>query len=372
MNLFLWYAFVSIIFLFGGALQYVGLLTPTETNFVLIALGSLLVVANARSLGFGFLCLFFSVLFVLIIGYFNGSSSRSVVVYIYYVVCCFVALCLGRAFYRKSPSSVHQKALLFFMVAQAVVTTIQSVVVGRYSEGAQESDLVSGTLFLNSDATLVACMSLFVIFVFAKAGSLFDKLLVILVALAVVTNCSSKAGELVFYIVAICLLASLFVIRLPRQLLFFFIGGSLLSALMFYFVDAYELVISFIYRAIDGYNFVEYGERASRFAPIGQFFSEGVTLYGDGYLTYYDPVNKSWLYDSGLGTYYSLIIDAGVVAAAFCFVFFLWLALRIKNRLYAILVFLIFFSYSFFNFGLSDMAFMFAYSFVTVGLYENT
>lgn len=359
--------FITILFLFGGAIQYLGLLSPTMTNGVLLILGAIIIIRSHVIINLQYRLFIIIIIYLAIIWYITNSSISSLFVYLYYIICAFTAIHLGQIFYFKTSPDKSRKYIEVFIFLQAVVTTLQSIITGRYASHAQESDLIFGTLFLSSDGALAACVSLMMVILFRLSKSRGRKLCFLVLALIVCLNGNSKAGLLIFLITSAALLPSLLIRSSTTKYIYLLV---LLVAVLvgIQTTEVYDTYLLLKESFINDYEQVSINERARRFAPLGQIISGNVNFLGKGLLTYYNPLNKKWLYDSGFGTFYTLAIDVGLISAlAYILIFFVFIQ-RVKDMLWVSIIFLIFISYSFFNFSLSDLSFMFVLSFVVTSL----
>lgn len=364
----LWITFLSLLFLAGGALQHIELISPTQTNIALLAIGGIIITKNLKlpkTLTFGYISL---LAYILILSLINHSTTAGVLVYIYYASCSLFALALGAKLSRATNEKSSLEATKIFLAVQAAATTIQSIATGSYFNRNQEIDLISGTLFLNSDSTLVACATLLIIYVHHRKAPLLLKLTCLLMGLVIALNCHSKAGLATYLLVASTLLASQVVKREIRAALYLTATLSLISISLSLYEEIVLGYISASNELIDQYNKTEPNERAGRLAPVGHLLSGDIKTFGEGYLTYYNPITKEWLYDSGFGTFYALSIDAGIITSVIYSLIFLYFMNKNLRNINGALISLVFFSYSFFNFSLSDMAFMFVLGFVSTQL----
>lgn len=364
MHKVLWLFFLSLLFLFGGALQYLEIASPTETNLALLIIGTALIVKNFK-LPKSSLAIYATLLcYTYIISLINNSTALEYIVYLYYISCSLIALILGAKFSTLAREEKLLQAVKIFLLSQATITTIQSIVTGSYFNKSQEIDLVSGSLFLSSDGALVACTTLLLIYIFNQAIGYYQKIAYTLVSLLIVTNCHSKAGLATFIVIASVLLTSLLFKKNARITIYpiaAIVGALFIASL---YSDIGKIYSGFINELIYEFNKTTFNERAGRLTPLGQIFSGNISLFGEGFLTYYNPINKEWLYDSGFGTFYTLVIDAGIINAAAYTLISLYIIFKTVKTYNAPLVFLVFISYSFFNFSLSDMAFMFTLALV--------
>jgi hypothetical protein len=92
-------------------------------------------------------------------------------------------------------------------------------------------------------------------------------------------------------------------------------------------------------------------------------------FFGSGALTYYNPITKEWLYNSGFSTFYSLYIDFGVPGLIFYYLYQILLIAKLTRNYIEFTIFLcVLIMFTTFNFALTDLAFTFSFN---VALYLN-
>lgn len=381
-----WLLPLGLLFLVGGTLQYFSLLSPTQTNLLVLAAFSpvFLLRSTFREMRYEAPLLLLAA-WALVVGLSNSTNPTYIATYVYYVLCTVVGAVAGRTACNLAiaRSGIQKLQHLFislskaFLLLQVFVCILQTVFVDWLMAHAPmliiREDAVSGTMFLKSDASLSAISELLIVAVFLFSTNLKDRLLVTALGIVVIYLGGSKAAQgTVLVILTLVVIRHLYIkLGLSRTgIAYAAIAALILGGLIFH------QAISTILTDFAAYTARLYEARhawvsAARLAPIGQIFVEGINLVGNGPLTYYNPITKTWLYDAGFSTFYSLYIDVGLVGLLLYFAYYVHLLWRHTRRLYLALIFLIVvMSFSAFNLTLSDLAFVFVLNFV-VSLHFN-
>src|SRR5690606_28000491 len=98
---------------------------------------------------------------------------------------------------------------------------------------------------------------------------------------------------------------------------------------------------------------------SNRLAPFGQMLLNDNPLFGSGFLTYFNPISKDWLYYSGFGLFYSIYIDIGFVGMVVLLLSILILIFRHGVDGQSVAIFVSFVSFSIFNFSFTDISVVF-------------
>src|SRR3546814_9380798 len=102
-----------------------------------------------------------------------------------------------------------------------------------------------------------------------------------------------------------------------------------------------------------------------RFAPLGQILIGDNIIFGNGALTYYNPLTKDWIYNSGFSTIYELWIDFGLMGFVGFFLYLIYKIPSFGGRPWLwMALFLCVFDYCAVNFALSDLAFLSVFGFI--------
>ncbi|MCH4880456.1 hypothetical protein EQV97_24185 [Pseudomonas sp. TMW22090] len=362
------------IFIIGFIPQLLGLLSLTTTNILILFILSIFIIrrqplnGRAQSLTI----YFFAVSsYMLISGIINGTSLTSILVYIYYLLATYIAIKSAELSITKGYITQYKivKILPTFLFAQVLVCTLQNIFSTQISQFSKTPiiplDIASGTFHLASDASLGFFCLISIIFAFATDQSKKLKYLVLLLASAVVLLTNSKASHLMLIIILTSLISFEISskIRSHKTIITAVAPIILVAIALFSFENFYwaqDLVHGTL---IEAYDKRFAGTEAHRLAPIGEMLYGQYPFFGHGLLSYYNPIEKVWLYNSGSSLFYTIFIDCGLLATLLIYSFFLYIVIRGEIGLFfGSLYFFAFFSYSFFNFGLTDIAAIFTFS----------
>lgn len=381
-----WFIPLSIIFLFGGMIQYIGILSFTQTNFLVLLLlfPIFLYKYYWRSVQKEvFLFLLLGIL--MISSYLNDSSISSFFTYFYYIFCTIIAAYAGRTLCKVTINNngvsqfeikyiFYVKILLFTQLIFCLIQNVFGSIILRYSAiEIPLEDVVSGTMYLKSDASLAACSQLVMISIFLIRSKFLDKLCVILLVLGIIFLGNSKASQAIvvlvlsgvlFYYIHINSIMKNIGFQYLYYVFFIFI-------IFFWFLFFSESVIKeFIDHTMYLYQKRDSWIMAERLAPVGQIFYEDIKYFGDGPLTYYNPIEKKWLYNAGFSTIYSLYIDLGLLGIILYSIYYIKLiGSYTKNLILTSIFLIVWIAFSQFNLTLSDIAFAFLLNFILVMLY---
>lgn len=381
-----WVFPILFLYVLAGSLQYLGIISPTQSNFIVLFL--LLHVfqfySSWRQLKLELPILCFLVL-VIILHFFQHPPLSYTLTYFYYLICTMIAAASGRIYLDRFVASynVNSNKIFFniskwFLLLQLFMTTIQASFTQSYIDFSSSSigyeDAVFGTFFLQSDAALATVCELILLAVYILPSKLIDKILITILGVAVIFLGNSKTAQFV----VVGLLVILWLNLMFEKLKLYKYGfGILISILVLFFtLMSYSIwsgfIDGFIQQAQYDYNRRDEWVMASRFAPLGETFSKGLQWIGYGPLTYYNPIEKSWLYNSGFSTLYVLYFDYGLVGFILYFFYQFFLILKFGvNSVVKIILFFILLSYMNFNFSLTDISFIFMFNFVLLFLYKQ-
>nr|WP_315239896.1 hypothetical protein [uncultured Albidiferax sp.] len=369
-----WLAPVVLIFFAGGFLQYFGLLSQTETNWVAIFLLAhiFLLRSSWRQIKYETLLMIFLIL-VSAAHFFNNLPISYTFTYFYYVTCAIVAAVAGRVYVGKIGGwldlNTYFKFAKIFLLLQLIVTAFQAFFTDLYIGFARApigyDDAIFGTFFLQSDAALASVCELMMISAFIFPCKSRDRLIICIFSFGIILLGNSSAAKFTFLLLLIFLCVNVFYKRLALRryrldilILFLMIGYVFLV-----YSSILELITNFLVQAVEDYDHREGWETASRFAPLGQIYVDGINFFGHGALTYYNPIKKEWLYNSGFSTLYPLYLDFGLIGL-FLYVFYQIFIISsfTKGYFQFFLFLLVFVSFFMFNFALTDLTFVFSFN----------
>ncbi|TCM17664.1 hypothetical protein EDF56_1055 [Novosphingobium sp. PhB165] len=373
----LWKMPLILIFLAGGFLQYTGILSQTQSNWLALVLFSHVFLAHTgwRQLKYEVPLIIF--LLFITLDYFRHSSPISyTVTYFYYIVCTIIAAVAGRVYALRIASSISTELFFnivkVFLFIQLIAVTVQRVFTEQFISFARVPigyiDAIFGTFFLQSDASLAAVCELLTISTFLFRCRLRDRFIVSGLSLSVIFLVNSNAAKAAIILIFALLLAY----SIYRK---FNIAGRyglniVFSIAVTLFIPiAYSPLLHFLTdffaQATNDYYHRGAWQTSARFSPMGQMFAEGIHLFGRGALTYYNPITKRWLYNAGFSTVYSLYLDFGLIGLLlYCFYQFN-LVLKFARNYFEFVIFMcVFVLFMTFNFALTDLAFVFTFNMI--------
>lgn len=372
---FRWPLPVALIYLIGGTLQYVGLISVTQCNILaLVLLSHVFLFRSTWSRASLELPIIVFAAFVIITQLISSPPLENTLTYVYYLACTLIAAVAGRVYANRwIERSSFDKLFRFttwFLLLQLLVTLLQASFTTTYVSMSRAAigyeDAIFGTLFLQSDAALATVCELIIILAFVLPCRARVKYLLIGLALAVVFLGNSKAAQAcILALTALLMVRSTArALRLTRNGLGILAIAAVLLCGALTFSLWFDQVSGFIQQTQDDYYRRDEWITASRFAPIGQIFSQGLSLFGDGPLTYYNPITKTWLYNAGFSTLYVLYIDYGLLGFCLYFGYQTYLVLKFSRGIIErACFFLVLASFTAFNFALSDLSFVFFFNF---------
>lgn len=370
---FFLYGFIALTFFLGGLIQLFGLASITQTNLMALTLLIAYLVWGAKvtsKLDLASFYFIISCFFILAIGLINHSSATGFAVYFYYISCFFLAIILASTTIKRRDieSSWLLRVIPVYLLIQLPFCIIQNLFshdISFFSKtNISSEDTVSGTFYLASDASLAFFCTSFTVFTFLKKESWRYRLLIIVLASSIVYLTNSKATQLMF----VAVLAALFIVSVldaAREIrAIFYLLAALALSVLFVLTSPllFETAQNLYVVLYDAFNSIKPGDASHRLAPIGEFLFADVRFFGDGFLTYFDPISKEWLYYSGFSLLYTTYIDGGIFIVLFFYFFvFLFTLNRAHDKRFALILFFCFFVFSLFNFSFTDLAAIFSY-----------
>ncbi|MDG2520496.1 hypothetical protein P7B02_02995 [Caulobacter segnis] len=370
----IWLAPILLIYFTGGLLQYAGLLSQTQSNWLALGLFGHVFLSRAAWYHVQVEAILAVLIVVIALSYLqHGTPLSNTITYLYYVLCTIVAAVAGRVYAMRLSASVSTgaffKIIKIFLLIELSVVILQKSFTSQFIQYSQAPigyiDAIFGTFFLQSDASLAAVCELIIVSTFFLYCRMVDRLIICALAVLIIFLGNSNAAKAT----SVLLFIPLFAYGFYRNLNASRYGFNIMLAFV---VTAFVLVMynplsnffaDFFVRASSEFYRRESWESAARFSPLGQILSEGVSLFGQGALTYYNPITKAWLYNAGFSTIYSLYIDFGL-AGLFVYVFYqLILVVKYTKNYLEFLVFVgVLASFMALNFALTDIAFIFSFN----------
>lgn len=367
------HGFIALTFFLGGLIQFFGLASITQTNLIALALLITYLVWGAKVTWKLDPALFYFIaacFFTLVVGLINQSSPAGFAVYFYYLSCFFLAVICASTTVKRRDIESHwllrvTPVYLFIQLPICIIQYLFSNEIAVFSKTHISSeDTVSGTFYLASDASLAFFCILFTVFTFLKKESWRYKFFVIALASSIVYLTNSKATQLMFAAVLSALLIASALESAGRlRGIFYLFAGLVLSALFVILAPPLFEIAQNSYAVLyDAFSSIKPGGASHRLAPIGELLFADVRLFGDGFLTYFDPISKEWLYYSGFSLLYATYIDGGIFTVIIFYVFvFLFTLNKVRDKRFALILFSVFFVFSLFNFSFTDLAAIFSY-----------
>lgn len=378
-----WFFPLLFLYVFAGTFQYFGIFSQTQSNFIVLVL--LVHVFHFYSswteMRLEMLLILFMI-FVLIYQVSFDFRFEYSLTYIYYIVCTIIASVAGRVYAKRFFLHETYNTLLFkiakiFLVFQCLFTLIQANFTESYVSFSKASigyeDAIFGTLYLQSDAALATVCELIILSVFILPSTLRDKILITCLSLFVIFLGNSKTAQFVVIFILFTLLLRFLLDNLKNYRLSLKIIIGLIGIFTFVITSSIWLgyLDFFIQQAISDFDRKDEWITAPRFAPLGEIFQSGINFFGQGPLTYYNPIEKTWLYNSGFSTLYILYFDYGLLGFLLYFLYQFYLILKFGIDFSSkIIYFMILMSYMNFNFALTDISFIFMFNFTLLLLYR--
>ncbi|MFK3680394.1 hypothetical protein [Pseudomonas sp. NPDC088890] len=364
--------FSGLVFFVGFIIQMVGILSITATNCAaLLSLVGLLlfnrgVDARFKKHTLAYLALLAS---FFIIGLINGSDWLGFLVYLYYFVSPLIVLmsctlCVNK--YYITDFHVYRWAP-YYLLLQIFLGGFQRVfpqdIVGFSKTQLSLEDTVSGSFYLASDASLAFFCMLLSIFCLSASRMTLRKLIIVLLGSVVVFMTNSKAMQLLHVMVVISVSACHALSRdsVKKVSVYLCLVLSVICVFLFFHAEILSIYQNFLDMLQYAYDKRLAGSAAHRLAPVGELLFGELSFFGNGFLTYFNPLSKEWLYYSGFSLLYSLYLDCGLVGVLLVNLWFLWFIVKnSKSISVALITYGAFFAFSLFNFTLTDLSVLFS------------
>lgn len=367
------FSVLSICFLVGGPLQFLGILSLTQTNYLALALivAYLLGRMSVPGLYRSELVLILLSAYVLAGVALNGSDTTGVIVYLYYLACPFLAARFVRHVTmggRTIDESTIFRWVTTFLILQLVFTTGQNLFAVQLSQISAIDvipvDIISGTFYMSSDGSLSAFCVLAAMSAVWSSQSTPRKFAVVALSFIVIMLANAKAFQQLFpaiiFMAVICQTGLRGRYAAAGILLASLLGLILLLAASSTIAEQWAIFSDYLF---DIYDF-RYGDNtAQRLAPLGEILNSPLSIFGKGALTYYNPISKQWLYNSGFSLIYNFYIDYGAIGLLLVLMYFLSLTIEIGGlTVRALLTFGVLLVFCMFSPAITDLAFIIAYT----------
>jgi hypothetical protein len=360
---------LALLFLIGGGLQLMGLLSLTQSNYLVIALMVTYLLASPIRMGLSRseAALLVLALYVALGPFVNGSTPINTVVYIYYLACPFISARFVERIGKDSDvlrSQVVFRWIAAFLFLQLVAvlfqTTFTTQLIAVSATPITAVDVASGTFYIKSDNTLSAFCALAALMAVWYCERPLVRNLILILSLTAVTLANSKAFQQITpLLIAWAFLESRFF--KGRNLKVKIVLTAMLLALLLalFYQRILEELASFRLFLYEIYDYRLGGDRADRFAPLGEILNSPPSFFGMGALTYYNPITKEWYYNAGFSLFYSLYFDYGLWGLALALWYFLSLTIELGGKsMRSATLFGIFLVFFMFSPTITDLAFL--------------
>jgi hypothetical protein len=370
----LWVLPILFIFIAGGSLQYIGLLSQTQSNWLALFLFSHVFLIRAGWMQFRYESLLIIFILITVLSYFQHDTPISyMLTYFYYIACTIIAAVAGRVYALRIASSITTesffKVATYFLCLELIVVIFQKLFTEQFISLSQAPigyiDAIFGTFFLQSDAALAAVCELLTISTFFLFCKVKDRFVIAVLSLAIIFLGNSSAAKFAIVLVLTLLLAHEVFIRLHinRYKLSIILAIGCACLILTIYSPLLRLLNNFFAQVTDEYYHREGWQTAARFSPLGQMLTERVNLFGYGALTYYNPITKQWLYNAGFSTIYSLYLDFGLAGLLSYNLYQFFLLIKLVRNYFEFAIFTcVFILFMTFNFALTDLTFVFSFN----------
>jgi len=364
---------LAICFVVGGPLQFVGAFSLTQTNYVALTLIALFLLTRMAvpSLYRSEVALLALGLYIVSGIVLNGSDITGILVYLYYLACPLLATRFVRL--ATESGTVLDERIIFrlltaFLALQLIVTIIQNLLaVPLTTVSAVEVipvDVVSGTFYMKSDGSLSAFCVLAATVAVWSSQSIGRRTAIVTLSFLVVMLANAKAFQQLFPLLVFWAVICQVGLK-GRHASVGLLLGSLLGIIFVLaaastIAEQWAVLSEYLY---DVYDF-RYGDnKAQRLAPLGEILNTPFSLFGKGALTYYNPISKQWLYNSGFSLVYNFYIDYGAVGLSLVLTYFFLLTLEFGGlSVRSLSLYSVFIIFCMFSPAITDIAFIIAYS----------
>lgn len=339
-----------LVFMIGGTLQVIGVVTKTKLTIILSAISFLYFFVSAfinkrlRRPAVYFIAA--AVAFIIVLSW--QQNHCSTVDFLGSLLLIFIPLCFyfsTTQFIRFGQIKSLLKLCLVISVIQLPVMVLQRVfyqyIAALSHEGVPYIDIAYGTFFFKDDHALgffLLCLIVFVLFnkntrfvVPYKLGFLAWWVLTIFA-----TN-SKLSGVLCVIILSSYISQKLF--HLLKLNIFrrnaFYVACTLVAFMTIGIVAMVNTGLIKNDRLYEAYDRIESQiERehpVPRYGPLVKFVVEPVSLLGKGLFSYYNPITKQWGIRGGHSQWYSIYYNFGVLGLIAVFTLLLMMALKVDT-----------------------------------------
>lgn len=369
-----WIIPIILVFFIGGLLQYFGILSQTESNWLALVLFGQVFLVRAAWTHMRIEVLLIAFAVVIVLSHLqHGTPATNTITYLYYIFCAIIAAVAGRVYALRFSQSMCAgklfKGLKVFLAIELGVVILQKFFTAEFVQNSRAPigyiDAIFGTFFLQSDASLAAVCELVIILTFLLGSKMSDRIILCGSAVAIVFLGNSTAAKAVCVLLFVPLIAYQLYRGLSANRYGFnvMLAFAIASSTLAMYNPLLNFLAEFATQASTDYYHRQSWETAARFSPLGQMLAEGVSLFGQGALTYYNPMTKAWLYNAGFSTIYSLYVDFGLVGLSiYCLYQVVLISRFTRNYMEFVIFASVLTSFITLNFALTDIAFVFAFN----------
>jgi len=363
------------LFLFGGLIQTIGLLSITKTNFAIFTgIVFLLFIAANKLYPLGskdyILPLFLFGIYIVINGFLHHTTALYTVVYLYlFFMIPMVSSMFTEKLLGKSQNCFEFSKSFFYILAISQLpillfqTFFPEIITNLISQDYLNINLIDmryGSFFIKSDYTLTLFMNiLFVNTLWHFKGEKSIRFLFIFLLFLAILMTNSKMGLIAFGVItAIYMIEQSFKFnRFSPVILSPIIAGIIV--LLIVNIDFQTISNNIVYEM----QKVEYkafkGGAIPRYGVLLVLLSNKINLLGNGLFDYYNYFSMNWKFYAGHSLWLTIYNDIGIIGVGLTLWFF-WgiIHTSLKKNAEGISYFFILISYSFVSVLLSDLGAM--------------
>ncbi len=336
MSLLLW-VIIVLVFLLGGVLQLLGVVTVTQLtlviSFLLWSHFLFTLVTNKRlSNGIFYFWGLVATAAIIVSAWINSTPSSYLIGSLLAVLVPLSILQFVAALTKRGRLRDVVRILVFISVLQLPIMLIQKIFYDELSSMASQPidyiDIAYGTFFLKSDHALAFLMLCLVVFTLLNNASHTvirwrRPLLILWTGTIALSN--SKIAVLLLLLVFSGYLFGRQRQKVLASLLLVLAGGLL----VYLGAPHVDMVTGEIYER--GLARIESGDAVDRYAPLIVFALEPMSWFGNGPFSYYNPLTKEWGIQGGHSQWYSAYFDFGAVGLMALGSLFLLTAMRARR-----------------------------------------
>lgn len=371
--------FVCIVFFVGGTIQFVGLISNTETTILLICLFTIIILLETlytlkiKIYSFDYLILCIS-LVIILSSFLNSTSLMRSIGYFIYILVPFLSYRLVKYIFVSGIDKTIIKIFISLAFIQLPIIIIQRTFYAdlAFIHGSRiiEEDVGFGTFFIANDVGLCFFLiSLIIVCLFNGLEKYHVKIKKLIIIPCVVTIFATNSKASILLLILIFVYYAFYKLYCSHKKTSILLSFIFIISLLFYLsnIDSLSIFDNLgIVGTYEKFESKEYGGGATlpRFAPIIIFLNQPLKFIGEGPYNFYDPLTKVWRYGSGHSQIFWTYNDIGIIGLFFSALFLFSIAFKNRqtNKHY-LLYFFVVCLYSIVTTTLSDLSIMFSYIF---------